>query len=121
MQSNRLLYLFFSVHRCSSVFIRGFPSRPYGFRTLMQDECRTLFEEKIRARQGLAPPAQGGIESSLLRNGYRLLQLMAGNLGENLVEEKIDQDAGHGDVHPERPGPAGDFAMKIEALLESPA
>src|ERR1035437_10767242 len=36
-------------------------------------------------------------------------------LRENLVEEQINHHAGHGDIHPQRPRPAGDFFVRIRS------
>jgi len=38
-------------------------------------------------------------------------------LWEDLVEDEVDHDAGYGDVHPNRPGPAGDGFVTVEALF----
>jgi hypothetical protein len=41
--------------------------------------------------------------------------------GVDLVDHEVDDDAGDGDVEPERQGPAGDEAVLIEALEEGAA
>jgi len=38
-----------------------------------------------------------------------------------VVEEEVDDDAGDGDVEPEREGPAGDAAMKFELTAQGAA
>ena len=35
-----------------------------------------------------------------------------------MVEDEIDQDAGDGNVHPQRPSPSRDFAVEVETLFE---
>ena len=38
-------------------------------------------------------------------------------LREKVVKHQINHHAGHRDVHPKRPGPAGDFFVQFETLL----
>src|SRR5688572_10959208 len=45
-------------------------------------------------------------------------ELVSLSLRENLVEQKVDHHAGHGDVHPDGPGPAGDFFVPFEVALQ---
>ena len=37
-------------------------------------------------------------------------------LRENLVEQEVHDHTCHGDVHPQRPGPAGDFFVQVKTL-----
>ena len=41
--------------------------------------------------------------------------------GVQVVEEEVDEDAGDGDVEPEREGPAGDATMKLELAAQGAA
>src|SRR5438132_2891582 len=41
-------------------------------------------------------------------------------LREDVIEEEINYYTRDGDVHPDRPGPARDFLMKVEALPKRP-
>src|ERR1051325_9325101 len=43
------------------------------------------------------------------------------SLWKNAVKEKIDENACHGDVHPERPCPTSKFTMEIKAAPEGAA
>src|SRR5437879_4332927 len=77
---------------------------------LVGNFCPDLCAGDVGETSGEAPRPLAGRDS--------ILKLM---LREDLVEEQIDHHAGHGDIHPERPGPARDFLMEIEALFHRPA
>src|SRR5437870_4379818 len=42
-------------------------------------------------------------------------------LRENPVKEQVNDHPRHGHVHPDRPGPAGDLLVQLEAPLHRPA
>ena len=46
------------------------------------------------------------------------LQPTLTGLWEDLIEDQVDKDAGDGDVHPDGPGPAGDFFVGFPLLFD---
>src|SRR2546422_9772862 len=73
---------------------------------------------------GLAFPSpvgrEGQGEGRFARNTPAARQATWSALREDLIEEQVNHHPSHRNVHPDRPRPAGDFLVKLEALLDSP-
>src|SRR4026209_2750756 len=80
-----------------------------------QAKARTT---NVRSAGFSLPPIPSDIPSAPRQAKARTT---SSSLRKDLVKQEVNEDAGHADVHPDRPGPAGDLFVGLETLFEGAA